>query len=43
MIEGGYELSKFEKMMIKEIRLRNALEKEKMEILKQIIKELERR
>lgn len=43
MIESGYELSKFEKMMIKEIRLRNALEKEKIEILKQIIKELERR
>ena len=43
MIERGYELSKFEKMMIKEIRLRNALEKEKIEILKQIINELERR
>ena len=43
MIERGYELSKFEKMMIKEIRLRNALEKEKIEILKQIVKELERR
>lgn len=43
MIEGGYELSKFEKMMIKEIRLRNVLEKEKIEILKQILKELERR
>ena len=43
MIEGGYELSKFEKMMIKEIRLRNVLEKEKIEILKQRLKELERR
>lgn len=43
MIEGGYELSKFEKMMIKEIRLKNDLEKEKIEILKQIAKELERR
>ena len=43
MMEGGYELSKFEKMMIKEIRLRNTLEKEKIEILKQIVKELERR
>ena len=43
MIEGGYELSKFEKMMIKEIRLKNDLEKEKIEILKQILKELERR
>ena len=42
-MEGGYELSKFEKMMIKEIRLRNTLEKEKIEILKQIVKELERR
>lgn len=43
MIERGYELSKFEKMVIKEIKLRNALEKEKIEILKQIEKELERR
>ena len=43
MIEGGYELSKFEKTKSKENRLRNIVEKEKIEILKQILKELERR
>lgn len=40
MTENGFELSKFEEIMIEEIRLRNALEKQKIAILKQIEKDL---